>query len=169
MIKRLVHATLKALLDEAFVNVSKDALKFDIGGIFSGSSISFKNLDIRPDFFDVCLHPLKLTCGHLGSLTIEGLAEAYLGGIVTLKMDQLYLVFTVDTAAEAEKIQIMKKILIELRSQKLSEAVIKEIVKRIQGLPNEVDQDVNKKRDIFLRAMECKPLFLSFPTQCHLK
>lgn len=159
MIKRIVHAAFKVILDEAFIGASKDTLKFDIlGGIFTNSSIALKNLDIRPDIFDVCFQPVKLTCGHIGSMKIDGLAEAYLGGVVTIAMDQIYLLFTVDTEADAEKIQIIKKLLIELRSQKLSELVVKEILKKMQGLPGDMDHDVHKKRDMFLRAMEygCK-------------
>ena len=71
-----------------------------------------------------------------------------------VSLEQVYLLFSIDSDAEAEKIQAMKKMLIELRSGEISDTIIKELMKKIQGLPADKDPDTKKKRDMLLRAIE---------------
>jgi len=85
---------------------------------------------------------------------VEGIAEAYMGGVVRVTIDQVSLLFTIDGDADAEKVQIMKRILIEMKSGKVSDSIIKELMKRVQGLPPDSDPDVKKQRDMALRALE---------------
>jgi hypothetical protein len=72
MIKRLVNSALKTILDELFVDVSKDAARLDLMGadIFSESKLQLSNLTFRPDLFNVFLQPLKLICGHIANVEV---------------------------------------------------------------------------------------------------
>ena len=132
MIKRLIHAALKTVLDELFIGAGNDALRFDLLGrdMFSDSSIRLTDLNMRPDLFDICLFPLKLTSGNIRMIQIEGIAESYLGGVIKVSVDQIYLLFSIETyAADVEKIQVMKKLFIELQSGKIFDNVAKELMK----------------------------------------
>ena len=76
MIKSVVNQLLKAALSELFITSLKDTVQMSLGSdMFSSSNVHLKDLTVRPDIFDACLHPLKLVSGHFGILKVEGVAE----------------------------------------------------------------------------------------------
>ena len=155
MIKRLVNSALKTVLSELFVD-AKDVVKIDLLGhdMFSDSKVNLNNLTVRPDIFNVCLHPLRLIFGHIGSIQIEGIAEALMGGsTIRVQVDKIYLLLAPDVDIDAEEVQIQKKLLIELQSGKLGDIIIKEMMKRIQGLPPEKDPELKKQKDMLIRVL----------------
>ncbi len=122
--------------------------------LFSDSNINLNNLTFRPDIFDVCLQPLKLVSGHLGLLKVEGIAELALGGKLKFNAENCFLLFEVDSNSDAEYLQSLKKILIELQSDTFPATIVRELMKRIQGFPVGVEQDLKKKRKVMYKAMD---------------
>ena len=154
MIKSLVHNYLKAALTELFTDTSKENVKLSLGGdLFAKSELSLKNLSIRPDIFDIYLYPLRLVSGNVGKLHITGIAEAIVGGQLNVHMEDMFLLFVVDKNADVLQIQLMKKILIELMSKNISQAIFRDILVRLQGVNMTVGKGVRKKRDMLLRMM----------------
>ncbi len=153
MIKTIVNKVLKAALSELFVNAPSVQLSMG-ADLFSDSNINLSNLTFRPDIFDVCLQPLKLVSGHLGSLKVEGIAELALGGKLKFNAENCFLLFNIDTTSDAEYIQSLKKILIELQSDLFPATVIRELMKRIQGFPMGAELDLKKKRKVMYKALD---------------
>ena len=84
--------------------------------LFSDSSINLSSLTFRSDLFDIYLQPLRLVSGSIGKLSVEGLAELALSmGKVRCQVDQVFLLFEVDDNLDAERVQVMKKLLLELQ------------------------------------------------------
>ena len=54
--------------------------------------------------------------GHLGKLNIEGITELALSGKVKFTAENIFLLFQVDSASDAEHLQTLKKIQIEMES-----------------------------------------------------
>ena len=65
---------------------------------------------------------------------VLGLAEIYLGGKVRIQLENVFLLFNIDSNADAEQIQIMKKILIEMKYELVSQILFRELMQRIQGV-----------------------------------
>lgn len=159
MIKTIVNKFLKAALSELFINAPSVSLSLG-ADLFSDSNINLNNLTFRPDIFDVCFQPLKLVSGHLGSLKVEGIAELALGGKLRFNTENCFLLFNIDTTSDAEYLQSLKKILIELQGDTFPATIIRELMKRIQGFPMGAEPDVRKKRKVMYKAMDyvCKGL-----------
>jgi hypothetical protein len=155
MIRSVVNRALKVVLTELFVDVADDALHVSLLGtdIFSQSNLSFKNLKFRPDIFDAYLQPLRMVSGHLEKLTVEGFAELALGGSVKCQLDNLFFLFEVDTEPDAQRVQFLKKMLVEMASEGIQYLVLRELLKQIQGFSNAKTPDIRKKRALFIRSM----------------
>ena len=159
MIKTIINKVLKATLSELFVNAPTVQLSMG-ADMFSDSNVNLSNLAFRPDIFDVVLQPLKLVSGHLGMLKVEGIAELALGGKLKFQAENIFLLFTVDTTSDAEYMQSLKKILIELQSETFPVVLIRELMKRIQGFPVGPEPDLKKKRKVMYKMLDyvCKGL-----------
>ena len=121
MLKSLVNRYLKAALDELFIDGGNVSMSMGMD-LFSDSSINLSSLTLRSDLFDIYLQPLRLISGSVGKLSVEGLAELALSmGKVRCQVDQVFLLFEVDDNLDAERVQVMKKLLLEL--QGTSEAI----------------------------------------------
>ena len=98
--KSIVNKFMKAILDELFIDAGN--VQMSMGpDLFSESTIHLKNLTFRPDIFDVCLQPLHLISGHLGKLSVDGIAELALGaGKIGCQVENIFLLFGVDENAE---------------------------------------------------------------------
>ena len=115
MLKSLVNKYLKAALDELFIDGGNVSMSMG-SDLFSDSSINLSSLTFRSDLFDIYLQPLRLVSGSLGKLSVEGLAELALSmGKVRCQVDQVFLLFEVDDNLDAERVMIMKKLLLELQ------------------------------------------------------
>ena len=115
MLKAIVNKYLKAALDELFIDGGNVSMSMG-SDLFSDSSINLSSLTFRSDLFDIYLQPLRLISGSIGKLSIEGLAELALSmGKVRCQVDQVLLLFEVDDNLDAERVQIMKKLLLELQ------------------------------------------------------
>lgn len=134
MLKTIINSYIKAVLRDLFEDAAKGAMKLSLGDLFSKSDLLLNNLTLRADAFDAGLHPLKLVSGHISQLHVEGIAEAYMGGNVRVVLDGLYLLFNIDMNADIEQVQIMKKILIEMKYETISQTLWKELMQRIQGI-----------------------------------
>lgn len=121
MLKALVNKYLKAALDELFIDGGSKNVSMSMGSdLFSDSSINLSSLTFRSDLFDLYLQPLRLISGSIGKLSVEGLAELALSmGKVRCQVDQVFLLFEVDDNLDAERVQIMKKLLLELQGSQL--------------------------------------------------
>lgn len=121
MLKALVNKYLKAALDELFIDGGSKNVSMSMGSdLFSDSSINLSSLTFRSDLFDLYLQPLRLISGSIGKLSVEGLAELALSmGKVRCQVDQVFLLFEVDDNLDAERVQIMKKLLLELQGSHL--------------------------------------------------
>lgn len=159
MIKTIVNKFLKAALSELFINAPSVSLSMG-ADLFTDSNINLNSLTFRPDIFDVCFQPLKLVSGHLGMLKVEGIAELALGGKLKFHAENCFLLFNIDTTSDAEYLQSLKKILIELQSDAFPATVIRELMKRIQGFPMGAEPDLKKRRKVLYKAMDyvCKGL-----------
>ena len=115
MLKAIVNKYLKAALDELFIDGGNVSMSMG-SDLFSDSSINLSSLTFRSDLFDIYLQPLRLISGSIGKLSIEGLAELALSmGKVRCQVDQVFLLFEADDNLDAERVQIMKKLLLELQ------------------------------------------------------
>mmetsp|Transcript_21463 Transcript_21463/g.31127 ORF Transcript_21463/g.31127 Transcript_21463/m.31127 type:complete len:1650 (-) Transcript_21463:216-5165(-) len=152
---RIVNQLLKTALSELFVGSAKDTVQINIGSdLFSSSNVNLKNLTIRPDIFDACLHPLKLVSGHLGQLKIEGVAEAALGAPIKVFVENVFLLFTLSRCDDPEHVQTVKKILLELISNTVSYAIIDNMLRKILGMATDKSSDTNKQRKMIYMAMK---------------
>jgi hypothetical protein len=106
MIKTIINKFLKATLDELFIDAGN--VQISMGAdLFSESSIQFKDLTFRPDLFDICLQPIRLISGHLGKLSVDGIAELAFGaGKIRCQIENVFLLFGVDESADAEQVYI---------------------------------------------------------------
>ena len=156
MLKSIVNKFLKAALNELFIDAAHDSVQVSMGSdLFTESNINLRGLTFRPDLFDALLQPLKLVSGHLGMLNINGIAELALGsGRIQCQVDNVCLLFTVDAMADAEQVQFLKKMLIELQTGNLQHALVRELLKRIQGFPIAKDNDLKKKRSLVTRILK---------------
>lgn len=154
MMKSIVNKFLKAALDEVFVDAGN--VQMSMGAdLFSESTIHLKNLTFRPDIFDVCFQPLQLISGHLGKLSVDGIAELAFGaGKIRCQVENVFLLFGVDENADAEQVQIMKKLLLELQGRgPISRSLLRDLLKKVQGFPTGKDPDVRKKRKLLLKGL----------------
>ena len=151
MIKGFLNKYIKAALNELFTDATKDSIHTSFGAdLFSDSNIHLKNLTIRADLFDAHLYPLKLISGHLGDLSIEGIAELALGGKIRINVENVFLLFKVEEVIDPEYIQYLKKIIIEIHSNMIQHSIIRELLKRIQGftpLNSSTNNNTNKEPD----------------------
>lgn len=153
MIKTIINKAIKAVLDELFLDAPSVNLSMG-ADMFSDSKINLSNLRFRPDIFDISLQPFTLVSGHLGSLNIEGIAELALGGQLKLQAENIFLLFRLDSHADAEKVQTMKKILIELQSGKFSSVMLGDLLRKLQGLSLPPDSDVKEKRKVIYKSFD---------------
>lgn len=154
MMRSIVNKFMKAILDELFIDAGN--VQMSMGpDLFSESTIHLKNLTFRPDIFDVCLQPLHLISGHLGKLSVDGIAELALGaGKIGCQVENIFLLFGVDENADAEQVQVMKKLLVELQGRgPISRTLLRDLMKKIQGFPAGKDPDVRKKRKLLLKGL----------------
>jgi hypothetical protein len=161
MIKTIINNAIKAIVDELFVEAP--SVQLSIGAdLFSDSKINLSNLTFRPDIFDISLQPFQLVYGHLGSLNIEGIAELLLGGQLKFQAENIYLLFRIDEQADTEKVQTMKKILIELQTMKFSSVMLFELLRKLQGLNVPPDPDMKEKRQLMFKSFDSisKGMFL---------
>ena len=152
--KGIVNKFLKAALHELFVDAGN--VQMSMGAdLFSESTIHLKNLVFRPDIFDVCLQPLHLISGHLGKLSVDGIAELAFGaGKIRCQVENVFLLFGIDENADAEQVQVMKKLLLELQGRgPISRTVLKDLLQKVQGFPAGKDPDVRKKRKLLLKGL----------------
>ena len=154
MIKTVINKFLKAALDEVFIDAGN--VQMSMGAdLFSESTIHLKNLTFRPDIFDICLQPLHLISGHLGKFSVDGLAELALGsGKIRCQLENVFLLFGVDENADAEQVQVMKKLLLELQGRgPVSRTLLRDLLKKIQGFQASPDPDLRKKRKLLLKIL----------------
>lgn len=154
MIKTVINKFLKAALDEVFIDAGN--VQMSMGAdLFSESTIHLKNLTFRPDIFDICLQPLHLISGHLGKFSVDGLAELALGsGKIRCQLENVFLLFGVDENADAEQVQVMKKLLLELQGRgPISRTLLRDLLKKIQGFQASPDPDLRKKRKLLLKIL----------------
>ena len=154
MIRAVINRMLKAALSELFLDATSDAVHVSMGAdMFADSKIHLNNLTFRADIFDAMLHPLQLVSGHLGSLSIEGIAELALGGKVKCNLDGLFLLFRVDEELDAQRVQFLKKVLAEISANNIEHVLIHELLKKIQGFGDGKDPDFKKKRALLMRTI----------------
>lgn len=162
MIKTIINKAVRAVLDELFVDAPSVQLSMG-ADLFSDSKINLGNLTFRPDIFDVSLQPFHLVHGHVGSLNVEGIAELALGGKLRFNAQNIFLLFEIDNVVDPEKIQNMKKIMLELQSCKFSTLILSDLLKKIQGLATAPDNEILKKRKAIYKAFDylSKGIFLT--------
>eukprot|EP01038_Epipyxis_sp_PR26KG_P014405 gene14405-19336_t len=154
MFRSIANKFLTAALSELFTNISS-SLQLNLSAdLFADTSIKLQNLFFKNDIFDISLSPLRLVSGSVETLFIEGIAELALGGKLKFQMENIYLLFVVDQDIDAERMQYLKKLQIELLSTKVIGSIFRELLKRIQGLPNDKEPDLNKKRKVMFKAMD---------------
>jgi hypothetical protein len=145
MLKSLINRFVKAALDEFFTNAP--SINLSLGSdLFSDTKVNLANLALRSDIFDVMCQPFVLIAGHVGGLSIEGIAEFALGGQLKFHAEDIFLLFVLDSSPDPEKVQTMKKILIELQSGRFSSFLLTDLLRRIQGLPSLPENDIKGKR-----------------------
>lgn len=153
MIKTIINNAVKAVLDEFFLNAP--SIQISMGAdLFSDSKINLSNLTFRPDIFDISLQPFTLVHGHLGSLNIEGVAELALGGQLKFVAENIFLLLKVDKDCDPEKVQTMKKILIEMQPERFNTIMLADLVRRLQGLSTSPDIDVREKRKVLYKSID---------------
>jgi hypothetical protein len=154
MIRTIINKFLKATLDELFIDAAN--VQMSMGAdLFSESTIQLKDLTFRPDLFDICLQPLRLISGHLGKLSVDGLAELAFGaGKIRCQIENVFLLFGVDESADAEQVQIMRKLLLELQGRgPISRTLLRDLLKKLQGFQASKDPDLRKKRKLLLKGL----------------
>lgn len=110
--------------------------------------IVFSNLSFKPDIFDILLQPVRLISGSVGRLKVGGLMKAYAGGSLTVRIDNLFLLFQVDgleSISDPEKTHILKKLYLELQSKVLSDSIINSLVYKLFNIPYNGDVEAAKK------------------------
>lgn len=109
MIKYFLNQYLKSALAEVFENPdrhfessegsdgaqSRGFFKDLFSILNAQDELVFKNLLLKPDIFNILLHPLKLVSGSVGRLKVQGLADASNGGQLKLRVDNLFLLLKV--------------------------------------------------------------------------
>lgn len=153
MIRTIINKAIKAVLDELFLDAPSVNLSMG-ADLFSDSRIDLSNLQFRPDIFDISLQPFSLVAGHVGSLNVEGIAEVALGGQLKFQAENIFLLFRLDSIADPEKVQTMKKILIELQSGKFSSVLLTDLLRKLQGLNLPPDGDIKEKRKVIYRTFD---------------
>eukprot|EP01033_Poteriospumella_lacustris_P013772 gene13772-9862_t len=164
MIRSIINKAVRAVLDELFLDAPSVNLSMG-ADLFSDSKINLSNLRFRPDIFDISLQPFSLVAGHLGSLNVEGIAEVALGGQLKFQAENIFLLFRLDSIADPEKVQTMKKILIELQSGKFSAVLLADVLRKLQGLSLPPDIDVKEKRKMdpaWLMAVKGFQLYVDY-------
>lgn len=153
MLKSIINKFIKAVIDEVFLDAP--SIQLSLGAdLFSDSKIHLNNLTFRPDLFDVSLQPLSLSSGFLGSLNVEGIAELALGGKLKVQAEDIFLLFRLELNPDAEKVQTMKKILIELNSSKFGSNLLSEIIRKLYGYEDLPEIDIKKKRGVLYKAFD---------------
>ena len=156
MIKSLVNKYLKAALDELFINGGNMSMSVLGSDLFSESSIDLHHLTFRPDVFDAYLQPLRLVSGHLGTLKVEGVAEMALSiGKLRVQVENVFLLFEVDDQLDAERVQLLKKVLLELQGPgPIAPALLGDVLRKLLlGAVADKDPDVLKKRRSLLKGL----------------
>ena len=142
MLKAFLNRAIRTVLDELFVDLEHDSGKnftFNLN-LLSGSTSNLLLQDqlLRPDIFDVLLQPLTLLHGHVSKISVSGLAELASSsrGVadVTMEVEEVALLFRVDSCCSAERAQFLKKSLLELQSgRSLPQALVAEVMKKLLG------------------------------------
>ena len=133
MFKSLFQSYLKTITRELFED-GEEKIKLNLGDLFGKTDMTLTNLTLRPDAFDIHLYPLHLVSGHITRLYIQGIAEAFMGGTIQIIIEECYLLFSVDTNISIEQIQLMKKLLLEMNYELISQRIWRELIQSIQGV-----------------------------------
>lgn len=161
---RLINQILKTALSELFIDALKDTVHLSLGDdLFSSSKIHLQNLTLRADIFDSVFYPFQLLSGYLGNLTIEGLAEIALGrGNIKISIENIFLLFSPQFQSNISEInvlyiQILKKIYLELLSNAISHALIKNMLKKLLGM--KINQNLKTSHQRKLIYLSIKYIF----------
>ena len=133
MFKSIVQSYLKTVTSELFED-GNEKMKLNLGDLFGKTDLTLTNLTLRPDAFDIGLHPLRLISGHISNLYVQGVAEAFMGGTIQIVIEECYLLFTIDTNTSIEQIQLMKKLLLEMKYEAGAQSLWRELIQSIQGV-----------------------------------
>lgn len=187
MLKHVLNQYIKGALGEVFVDpeahleatqTNDDGSQKRSAGLFRellsmltvNDQLTFSNLTFKPDIFDILLHPVTLISGSVGRLKLTGLANAYVGGSLTLRVDNLFLLFKVDAGNEMsdpEKAHILKKLYLELQSRVLSDSIVTSLVYKLFNIPYNGDSEAAKKeRQVYLSGVKVRPPILSSRRLC---
>ena len=184
MIKSLINRFIRNAVDELFINpsssgsgsgsASKDgsfSINFGAGDLFTDSSLNLSNLTLRKDVFNVLLEPLNLVSGHIGQLSLQGIAEALLtGGKISCTASDVYLLFDVNSTATVEEVQLARKILLELLAGAISQKLMKDLLKKIQELPFGAGPNLKNSRKVSLDLMHNLTKNFSVSVKrCHIR
>ena len=160
MIKHILTQYLKSLLKEIFISPekqleivskeespTKNIFKRLYQILSEQNELVFNTLAIKPDIFHIVCYPLKLVSGSVGRLKISGLSNAYVGGSLSLRIDNLFLLFHVDDddLCDPEKEHILKKLYLEIQSKVLSDEIITALVYKLFNIPYNGDMKTAKK------------------------
>ena len=114
MIRRVVYHFLKSVINDIFVDVDVNAFHLSgVSDIFSCNTVSLHDLKIRTDIFDIIGHPLRLEWGSIGKLEIDGIADLSLGSLLTITVDNVFLLFSPHDFCSVDFAQTLKKVVIE--------------------------------------------------------
>ena len=183
MIKGLINRFIRNAVDELFVSpsssgaggsASKDGgfnINFGAGDLFTDSSLNLSDLTLRKDVFNILLEPLNMISGHIGQLSLQGIAEALLtGGKVACTMSDVYLLFDVNSTATAEEVQLARKILLELLAGTISQTLLRDLLKKIQQLPVGSGPNLRHSRKVSLDLMHNLTKNFSISVKgCHIR
>jgi hypothetical protein len=135
MIKRFLAQHLKAVLSELFENAdavfgSSLPTTASLFAVLCGTSAPEHPLILKPDIFDIMLQPLRLVSGTVGRVALDGLAQAALGGPLTLRIENVYLLFGIQDNCDAGYAHLLKKLLLEMQPKLISDAVVRSLIHR---------------------------------------
>jgi hypothetical protein len=165
-----VNQLLKTALSELFTNSFSHSVNMSLGSdMFSDSNFNLSDLTFRSDIFDAMLCPLRLKWGSLGSLSIYGVAEAAFGSPLRISLENVFLLFTVSESEDAERIQILKKIRIEILSKTIAISLIKNLIKKILGLPIKSHNTKTQRKIIFASVTQALKLVKLSIKKIHIR
>ena len=161
MLKAFLNRSLRRCFDEVFIDPD---FTFHLNFLSAGTSnLTFENQRLKPDLFDVLLQPLRLVYGSVGQISVDGLAEltssVSWNTPIKIEISGVYLLFRVDAAADAERIQFLRKVLLELLSTQgllsvQGQALLGELLARLlQTRAPFPDLDNKKRRAMLLRGL----------------
>ena len=167
MLKSFINRSLRRVFDDIFVDLDHDGgsgFRFDLNFLSGGrSNLTLTDQQLRPDLFDVLLQPLRLVHGSIALISIDGLAElsSSVAWNVPIKVEvrNVNLVFRVDSAADAERVQILSKLLVELQTGQgpcspQGQLLIGELLAKLLRTKAPLkDPDHKKRRALLLRGL----------------